>query len=667
MKRGGDRNGRDKAAARQGIYIGGLIGWFACMVGGVAAVGALHGTGCFRSQAPEKFCPRTALKQARALQDRAGENMTPETQREVLRLLKTAAYAGLPEAQYTLGLCLLQVHPGADPAKAQAVDFLQRAASAGHADAWFELGRCRLDGIGTAVDERAALRALRRADELGCPRAAELLPRAERKAACLTLPPQAMFDRGRTLQARGEAEEGVQWLTEAADRGHARACYVLGCCFNTGEGVPQDTAQAVHRWQRAAEAGDADALYELGLCYYLGRGTARDYARAEQCWAAAAQKGQQAAADSLPSARAKLALAPLSAEELLEQARAAVSADDYDTALPLLEEAADRGNPVGLTALGRCRELGLGGAESPAEAVHLYRAAAEQQYPQALYRLGDCYYNGYGGLPKDYAAAARYWVAAAEAGDPLAQWGLCLLLQDGLGTSQDYAEAEHRCRQAAQAGLPEARAHLPRIAGLAKYAGMPAADVLERGVSLYKNGAWTEALECFLYAAELPRAQYRAGVCYELGRGAAADDTAAVAWYARAAAADFPPAMNKYGIFLEKGRGGLRRDAAAACTYYFAAADRNFAPAQYNLALCYERGLGVPRNSFAASNWYRRAAAGGHSKARYAAARVEPEATAPLPSSRPGYTPPVSPPLYPYDDGLLDDDLGLFPEDGIDY
>ena len=667
MKRGGDRNGGGSTAARQRIYIGGLLTWFACMVGGVAAVGALHGTGCFRPQTAEKFCPRTAMQQARSLLDGAGDNMSPETHREVLRLLKTAAYAGLPEAQYTLGLRLLQEPPGTDPAQAQAVDFLQRAASAGHADAWYELGRCCLDGIGTAVDERAALRALRRADELGCSRAAVLLPRAERKAACLTLPPQSMFDRARTLQARGEAEEGAQWLLEAAGRGHARACYVLGCCCNTGEGLPQDAAQAVHWWQRAAEAGDADALYELGLCYYQGRGTARDYARAEQCWAAAEQKGQQAAADSLPAARAKLALAPLSDEELLEQARAAVSADDYDTALPLLEEAAERGNPVGLTALGRCCELGLGGAEAPAEAVRLYRAAAEQQYPQALYRLGDCYYNGYGGLPKDYSAAARYWVSAAEAGDPLAQWGLCLLLQDGLGTSQDYTEAEYRCRQAAQAGLPEARAHLPRIAGLAKYAGMPAEEVLERGVALYKNGAWTEALECFLYAAELPRAQYRAGVCYELGRGAAADDAAAVAWYARAAAADFPPAMNKYGIFLEKGRGGLRRDAAAACTYYFAAADRNFAPAQYNLALCYERGLGVPRNSFAASNWYRRAAAGGHSKARYAAARVEPEATAPLSSSRPGYTPPVSPPLYPYDDGLLDDDLGLFPEDGIDY
>lgn len=661
------RAGGETWSERPSAWFAGLAAWFGCMVGGVVAVAAVHELGVFCPPSAEKFCPRAALQQARELQ-KAGDAMSPEECAEALRQLKMAAYAELPEAQFELALCLLHGRLGTAPDPAQAVQFLKRASSAGHAGAWGELGRCYLDGLGTAADERAALRALRRAKDLGYAEAEALLPRAERKVDCLSLPPQSMFDRGRSLQARGESEEAVQWMLEAAARGHARACYALGCCCNTGDGLPQDAAQAVQWWQRAADAGEPDALYELGLCCFEGRGMERDLPRAEQYWTAAAQKGQKAAEESLPAVRAKLALAPVDDAELLDQARHAVSVDDYDTALPLLRELADRGNPVGLTALGRCCELGLGMQEAPTEAVRLYRAAAEQQHPQALYRLGDCYYNGYGSLPKDYAAAARCWVAAAEAGDPLAQWGLCLLLQDGLGVSQDFAAAEGFCRQAAQSGLPSARAHLPVVAGLAKYTGMPTEEVLERGVELYKAGAYAEALECFLFSAELPRAQYRAGVCYELGRGTRADDAAAAAWYERAASAGFPPAVNKYGIFLEKGRGGLERDPEKATAYYFKAAEENFAPAQYNLALCYERGIGVPRNSFSASNWYRRAAARGHSKARYAAARVEPEATAPLSSSHPGYAQPVSSPAYyPYDDGLLDDDLGLFPEDGINY
>ena len=41
----------------------------------------------------------------------------------------------------------------------------------------------------------------------------------------------------------------------------------LGCCYESGNGCKQDTAQAVHWYRKAAEQGNKDALFNLGRCY----------------------------------------------------------------------------------------------------------------------------------------------------------------------------------------------------------------------------------------------------------------------------------------------------------------------------------------------------------------------------------------------------------------
>jgi TPR repeat protein len=49
----------------------------------------------------------------------------------------------------------------------------------------------------------------------------------------------------------------------AAEQGHARAQTSLGLMFYHGEGVAQDTAEAIRWYRLAAEQGQADATEAL--------------------------------------------------------------------------------------------------------------------------------------------------------------------------------------------------------------------------------------------------------------------------------------------------------------------------------------------------------------------------------------------------------------------
>lgn len=80
--------------------------------------------------------------------------------------------------------------------------------------------------------------------------------------------------------AIGDAEAGkpgaVGRLKALAESGLPRAQMYLAKLYETGRGVPADSAEA-RRWTaRAADAGDPVALHNLALYYLQGRGGARD-------------------------------------------------------------------------------------------------------------------------------------------------------------------------------------------------------------------------------------------------------------------------------------------------------------------------------------------------------------------------------------------------------
>ena len=65
-------------------------------------------------------------------------------------------------------------------------------------------------------------------------------------------------------------------LSALAEAGATEAQYSIGVKYDTGEGVPEDDAEAVRWYRPAAEQGHAGAQYSLGLMYDYGEGVPQD-------------------------------------------------------------------------------------------------------------------------------------------------------------------------------------------------------------------------------------------------------------------------------------------------------------------------------------------------------------------------------------------------------
>ena len=132
---------------------------------------------------------------------------------QAIRLLEPLARAGNPIAQLRYGLLHYHGH-GVRENDAQALQWFERAARQGLAEAQFNLGNMYAYGLAAPTGSDA-----------------------NRLAA--------------------------QWYFEAARQGHAQAQYSLGILFLTGTGVVQSDAEAAKWIERAAAQGHADAAAYL--------------------------------------------------------------------------------------------------------------------------------------------------------------------------------------------------------------------------------------------------------------------------------------------------------------------------------------------------------------------------------------------------------------------
>ena len=96
-----------------------------------------------------------------------------------------------------------------------------------------------------------------------------------------------------------DAAEAASWFRRAAEQGDARAQNNLGLMYTGGEGVEQDSAKAVSWFRRAAEQGDALAQNNLGVLYANGQSVSRDTAEAVRWFQLAAKQEDALAQNNL--------------------------------------------------------------------------------------------------------------------------------------------------------------------------------------------------------------------------------------------------------------------------------------------------------------------------------------------------------------------------------
>ena len=78
----------------------------------------------------------------------------------------------------------------------------------------------------------------------------------------------ALYDEGKKLYDEKKYELALKKLLPAAQKGHKKAQYRVGRCYDKGHGVAEDNAKAFQWYAKAAAQGHAKSQYQLGKCHH---------------------------------------------------------------------------------------------------------------------------------------------------------------------------------------------------------------------------------------------------------------------------------------------------------------------------------------------------------------------------------------------------------------
>ena len=107
------------------------------------------------------------------------------------------------------------------------------------------------------------------------------------------------FDKGLKAYDAGDYHTAVREWGPLAEQGNVEAQYNLGFMYYNGQGLTQNSAEAVKWYRLAAEQGHGDARLNLGAMYRSGQGVPEDFVRAAKWYRLAAEQGNAIAQDNL--------------------------------------------------------------------------------------------------------------------------------------------------------------------------------------------------------------------------------------------------------------------------------------------------------------------------------------------------------------------------------
>lgn len=114
---------------------------------------------------------------------------------------------------------------------------------------------------------------------------------------CLVLPANALaqsadrlYEQGKELYDKKQYKEAIPKLRAAAEKGHKKAQYRLGKCYDKGYGVEEDDQLAFQWYKKSSDQGYHKGQYELGRCYRKGKGVPKDNKKAFELFTLSAKQ-----------------------------------------------------------------------------------------------------------------------------------------------------------------------------------------------------------------------------------------------------------------------------------------------------------------------------------------------------------------------------------------
>lgn len=111
--------------------------------------------------------------------------------------------------------------------------------------------------------------------------------------ACMVASAQSadkLYSEGKALYDAKNYTAAVPKLKAAAEKGHKKAQYRLGRCYDKGHGVEENDALAFKWYSKSAAQEYAKAEYAVGKCYKDGKGVEKDRKKAVSWFSKAANQ-----------------------------------------------------------------------------------------------------------------------------------------------------------------------------------------------------------------------------------------------------------------------------------------------------------------------------------------------------------------------------------------
>lgn len=348
-------------------------------------------------------------------------------------------------------------------------------------------------------------------------------------------------------KSRGEEDEDFQILEYQAQKGNADAMYKVGIFYYFGlRGLRRDHAKALSWFLKAVEKGEPRSMELLGEIYARGAGVERNYTRALE-WLTLASKQQLFSA--------------YNGMGYLYVRGYGVEKKNYTKAKEYFEMAAENEDAGGHYNLGVMHLKGIGVKKDVKLACRYFIGAANMGQPKAFYQLAKMFHTGVG-LKKNVPMASALYKLVAERGpwSSLSRWALESYLKGDVG------KAFLLYSRMAELGYEVAQSNAAWI--LDKYG--------ERSMCMGESGFCTEA-------ERLERAHSLWWQASEQGNEHAALLIGDAYYY---------------------GRGGMGIDYDRAAEAYMHAKSQSNAQAMFNLGYMHEHGQGLPVDLHLAKRYY---------------------------------------------------------------
>ncbi|MFZ1219184.1 MAG: tetratricopeptide repeat protein [Chthoniobacterales bacterium] len=421
-----------------------------------------------------------------------------------------------------------------------------------------------------------------------------------------------------TSSGAGPLEDGTQafekndWipamilLQPLADRGNARAQFMVGAMHFRGWGVAEDFEAGLAWIRKAADQGDAEAQSLLGDAYLEGRGTKLDHAEAMKWFLKAADQGDSSAQRSIAEMYAKglgVAKSQAKAKTWYEKSR-------RQPQLPaeVLEGLASS-SAIVLYSLQPWGGPGLPQWDFHGHHVLGRMNLSPKQAKTAVTALNTALSTGDANFLPACMITPRHALAFKIGGDA---YDILICYQCGqleLRKNDQYLPFTGMI-----GGTPAV------LNGLLKSAGVPPADnsspITEDSVALQKSYAEEAKVALKLAEEGDAQAQRVLATMFMRGRGLKKDETKGIDWLRKSLG--FAPDHPDFQVMIGKiYADDQHRKYSKAMELFKKAAAQGNLEAQHEIAGLYEFGQGVAKDPAEAMKWFRQAAENGYAEAQF--------------------------------------------------